>query len=83
MVQVKEIVVGERYEVQPKNFHRGVIGTVTRVENGSILLKVENYDICDRGKVNAEASEPTYDWSPQRTGCETSTASLQLLHVYA
>jgi hypothetical protein len=29
------------------------------------------------------ASEPTYDWSPQRTGCETSTASLQLLHVYA
>ncbi|HPJ00525.1 MAG TPA: hypothetical protein PK268_06070 [Enterococcus sp.] len=54
MVQVKEIVVGERYEVQPKNFHRGVIGTVTRVENGSMLLKVENYDICDRGKVNAE-----------------------------
>ncbi len=54
MVQVKEIVVGDRYEVQPKNFHRGVIGTINRVEDGSIVIKVENYDICDRGKVNPD-----------------------------
>src|SRR5699024_6663792 len=29
------------------------------------------------------SSEPTYDWSPQRTGCEASKAPPQLHHVYA
>ena len=46
-----DVQVGERYEVQPQQCHRGFIGKVKRVAGQTILFKVENYDICDRDQV--------------------------------
>lgn len=54
MIKLKELQVGERYEVQPKDFHRKFIGKVQRVSDTSVLFKVENYESCDQDKINED-----------------------------
>lgn len=54
MIQLQELKVGERYEVQPKGFHRRFIGKVHELNGTSVLFKIENYDNCDQKRVTAD-----------------------------
>ncbi|MGX7197292.1 hypothetical protein [Enterococcus olivae] len=54
MIQLQELKVGERYEVQPKDFHRRFIGKVHELNGNSVLFKVENYDNCDQKRITAD-----------------------------
>jgi hypothetical protein len=54
MIQTLELKVGGRYEVQPKGFHRKLIGTIEQVNGPVISVKVETYDRCDEQKMTAD-----------------------------
>lgn len=51
MNQVSSIQVGERYRVQPSHFHRPFIGKVKNVDGPTIVFEIENFELCDREKI--------------------------------
>lgn len=52
MNQVDDIQVGKRYRVQPSHFHRTFIGNVKSVDGSTIVFEIENFELCDEGKVD-------------------------------
>jgi len=47
----ENIQIGNRYELQPKTFHRPITGKVTEIREGVLLVAVEHCDLCDREKL--------------------------------
>jgi hypothetical protein len=54
MIQMEDFKVGERFEVQPRNFHRRFVGKVLSVRGAAILFEIESYDRCDQDKVKED-----------------------------
>lgn len=54
MEQLKKVTIGNRYEVQPKNFQRAFIGEAKEVSDEGILFEILSCETCDRNLVSEE-----------------------------
>lgn len=54
VITENSILLGKQYMIQPKGFHRAILATATKIDNDSIIFKVDHCELCDRDKVSQD-----------------------------